>query len=269
LYSYPFERFLSETNIDYTKVPALLIKRSSGIIRGKNDKADAKMIAEFGYTNREKLQVTKITDAKLSVIKSLENLRDRYAVQKAGFEATLKEQKAFLGFSKNNHLFKSQQRIIRAIEKELEKTRQEIEKAIESDESMKVNYDLIRTIPGVGPVVATNMIIYTANFTSFTDPRKFASYCGVAPFDNTSGTSIRKRTKVCHLANKVVKRLLDLAAKSAIVYDPELRMFYQRRVAEGKNKMSTINIVRNKILHRIFAVIKRASAYQKNYQQAA
>lgn len=48
--------------------------------------------------------------------------------------------------------------------------------------------------------------------------------------------------------------------------DKELKVFYQRKVSEGKNKMSVINAIRNKLVHRIFAVVKRERSYQKEYQ---
>ena len=66
-----------------------------------------------------------------------------------------------------------------------------------------------------------------------------------------------------------MKTLLDLSAKSAIQYDKELREYYLRRTENGKSKMSTNNIVRNKILYRMFAVIKRQTPYVENYRQAA
>lgn len=128
---------------------------------------------------------------------------------------------------------------------------------------------MLLSIKGVGKLVSIATIIKTRNFTRFDDARKFACYCGTAPFENTSGTSIRGKTKVSHLADKRMKSLLDLAAKSAIQYDKELRAYYLKRTADGKSKMSTINIVRNKILSRMFAVIKRQTPFVENYLQAA
>jgi hypothetical protein len=64
------------------------------------------------------------------------------------------------------------------------------------------------------------------------------------------------------MANKVLKRMLHLGALSAISWDPELRDYYQRKIAQGKNKMLVINAVRNKIIHRLCAVIKRGYEYQ-------
>ncbi len=103
----------------------------------------------------------------------------------------------------------------------------------------------------------------------FKDARKFASFCGIAPFPNSSGTSIRGRTKVSHLANKKIKSLLDLCAKSAIQSNPEMKSYYHKRIEQGKNKMSTINIIRNKIVYRVFAVVKRQTPYVNTMKFAA
>ncbi len=87
------------------------------------------------------------------------------------------------------------------------------------------------------------MIAFTHAFTKFKTWRQFASYAGTAPFPNTSGTSIRGKTKVSNLANKKLKSLFDLCAKVAIQYNQEMKFYYHKRVNEGKNKMSTINIL--------------------------
>ena len=113
------------------------------------------------------------------------------------------------------------------------------------------------------------LITYTNAFTKFKDARKFASFCGIAPFPNSSGTSIRGTTKVSHLANKKIKSLLDLCAKSAIQYNPEMKVYYHKRIEKGKNKMSTINIIRNKIVSRVFAVVKRQTPYVNTMKFAA
>ncbi|UJH92699.1 IS110 family transposase [Antarcticibacterium sp. 1MA-6-2] len=98
-------------------------------------------------------------------------------------------------------------------------------------------------------------------FTSFKTWRKFASYIGIAPFPNISGTSIRGKTKISRLANREGKALLHLCAASAIQCNPEMKAYYQRRLDKGKNKMSTLNIIRNKLLARAFAVAERGTPY--------
>ena len=141
---------------------------------------------------------------------------------------------------------------------------------------MQNSLKLLCSIPGIGLVTAVALILATNNFTAFSDSRKFASYCGVAPFEHTSGTSIRGRTarrtaKTSHLANKRIKTLLSNGAATAIQFDAELKNYYQRKLKEGKPKMVIINAVRAKLINRVFATINRGTEYVvfKQYGQAA
>ena len=109
--------------------------------------------------------------------------------------------------------------------------------------------------------MATTMIIATDNFQKFENWRKFASYCGVAPFPYQSGTSIKGRSKVSQIANKKIKALIHMCAINTIQHNPEMKIYYEKRLELGKNKMSTINIIRNKLIARIFAVIRRQTPY--------
>jgi hypothetical protein len=59
-----------------------------------------------------------------------------------------------------------------------------------------------------------------------------------------------------------------MAAMSAIRLDNDLRVYYLGKVSEEKNKMLVLNNIRNKIVHRIFAVVNSGESYQKNYKNA-
>ena len=163
----------------------------------------------------------------------------------------------------------TQLQLIKSFDRQIEKVMAEMESIIEEQAPLKHNLCLLTSIKGVGKVIAIAIIIKTHNFTRFANARKFACFCGTAPFPHQSGTSIKKKSRISHLADKQIKSLLDLSAKSAIQYDKELRAYYLRRTSDGKSKMSTINIVRNKILYRMFAVIKRQTPFIENYLQAA
>ena len=92
-----------------------------------------------------------------------------------------------------------------------------------------------------------------------------ACYAGIAPFEHTSGTSIKGRTRVSHLANKSLKTLLHMGALSAIKNSEEIGAYYRRKVEEGKPKMVVINAVRNKLVLRIWACIREDRMYEKTY----
>jgi len=226
-------------------------------------------LALYGHRLRDELQPTKMTDPVIQSLKRLTTLRERMVKQRAGFIASLKESKRVYLRKDNEIYFSSQEKIIRSLSKQIKEIENQISILINEQHNLKRQYDLILSIKGVGPQTAVNLIIYTEGFTKFENSRKFASYCGIAPFPNSSGTSIRGRTKISHLANKKVKSLLDLCAKSAIQFNNEMKIYYKNRIDQGKNKRSTINIIRNKLLARIFAVVKRDIPYVDVLKYAA
>jgi transposase len=264
LYSLLLEQFLSKHDIAFKKVNALEIKRSIGMVRGKSDRIDAVRIATYGFEKKEKLTAQIPVSPQLKRLQMLQSTRERLVRQRAGLTNAVKEYR-HIDIQEQDLLIKSQLQVIKALDKQITRLEQEVEKIVAEDEAISTNYRLLQSIKGVGKIVALATIIKTSNFTRFTNSRKFACYCGTAPFEHSSGSSIHKRSRISHLADKQMKTLLDLAAKSAIRYDSELKNFYQRRLLMGKSKMSTINIVRNKILYRMFAVAKRQTPFVDNY----
>jgi len=261
LYSLPLAMHLSKNKVVYVMVPALEIKRSLGLVRGKNDKIDASRIAEYAFLRRNQLQPFELPSKNILTLQKLISLRDKMVKQRAGFLGGLKEYKTMLKQKDYELLFETHKKMIHYLSKQITIIEKKIIELINSDPKMKEIYDLITSIKGVGPVLASNLLVVTNCFMSFKDSRKFACYAGLAPFENQSGTSLRRKSRVSHFANKKMKALLNLAASSAIQADPELKAYYHRRVNSGKSKMSTLNIVRNKIVHRVFAVVKRGTPY--------
>jgi len=266
LYSCLFEDFLHQHQIAFSKVPALAVKRSMGLTRGKSDKIDAKRLADYGFEKREKLRLETKVSKELQRLQLLHTTRERLVRQKAAILNSLKEYRN-IGLTAKDLIVRTQVNVVRQFEKGIKKLQGEMDAIIEKSPSIKENQNLLQSIIGVGKVLSIATIIKTRNFTRFPNARKFACYCGTAPFEHTSGTSIRGKTRVSQLADKSMKTLFDLSAKSAIQYDKELGDFYLRRTASGKSKMSTINIVRNKILYRMFAVVKRQTPFVENYLQ--
>ncbi len=269
LYSHQLAVFLTEQHILYALVPGLAVKRSLGISRGKDDKIDAKKLAKYAYEKKEDIQPYDMPSKQINSLKSLLSLRNRLVKQRAGYKVSLNEQKRVLVKKENAVLFDSQEKIIKHLTKQIDTIEKEMDDIVNKSDSLKAIYDLITSVKSVGPQTALFIMVYTNAFTKFSTWRKFASYVGTAPFPNSSGTSLRGKTKVSNLAYKKIKSLLDQCAKCAIQHNPEMRMFYKKRVEEGKNEMSTINIIRNKILARIFAVVKRGTPYIDTMKYAA
>lgn len=262
IYTWQFEQFLTKHNIAYVKRPALDIKRSVGMVRGKSDKVDARFISKYGWMRKEELKAVKPLSEQQMTLQQLMTYRDKLVADKASYQSRLKELSEQMGVHLNEKMEASAKYVMDVLTVEIKEIEAQIKKNIDQDEELKVNYELITSVVGIGFATAVHVLIATENFTRFTDPRKFNCYCGVAPFEHSSGSSIRGKTRVSHLANKKLKSLLTMAAICAVRFDPQLKAKYEQKVKEGKAKMSALNIIRAKLIERIFAVIRKQTKYE-------
>lgn len=267
-YEYKFIQFCEVKNIQFARIPALAIKRSMGITRGKNDRVDSMRIAQYGEEKHKVLTASKPLDRTIIAIKELLGFRKRCVRENAGYKATLKERNHIYPEKKHDFIIKNLECKIELNKKFIEDAETEMLQLIENNERIKMNYKLLKSIKGIGMVNALMTIVYTENFTSFKNARCYAVYVGVIPFDHSSGTSIKGRKRVSHLANKELKQELTQAAKSAMKHDKELRKYAEKKL-EHKDYGIVVNNVKFKLILRMFAVVKRQSFYVDNYKIAA
>jgi len=190
-----------------------------------------------------------------------------YMSDRGKYRGQLTDQERFM--SKEDYRKKSQRlkRQISELDTSITEIEQEIKQLIDEDETLKRQHELLTSIDGIGEKVAVKMIVETNAFRDFNNGRQFCCHAGVAPFRYDSGSSIRSRNKVSNQADKSIKSLLHMAALvvATRMKEGDLREYYTRKVAEGKNKMSVLNAVRAKLILRMFAVIKNNNFYEKNY----
>jgi transposase len=268
VYSFLLCTVLQKKELPYSMVNALALKRSLGITRGKSDKADAKAIAKYATKNRHELQMSKLPADCIVELKLLIVERSKCIKANRIFSAT-KENNDFIRQEVLENTTELNCDMLSYIKQQIKKIDKKINELIAQNATIKSQFELIQSVPGVGPQTAIEVIVATNCFTCFDNPRKFACYIGIAPFEYQSGTSIRGRTRVSPLANKKLKATLNMAALSAKKRDPQLKQYYHRKTTEGKNGMLVMNALRNKLVQRIFATVKRGTPYVKLENYAA
>jgi transposase len=268
IYCLPLLDFLLKNSIKVCLESAMRIKKSQGIARGKSDPIDALRIAQYAYKNREELRYWQPQRSVVQQLKGLLVTRERLVKIRTQLEVPIRECEEFVAEPIRSDMIKNSRRTLKALDLDIRGVEQAIDNLIRTDPGLAEQLRISTSIPGVGKITATNMIIDSGEFTRISDSKKFACHAGVAPFPHKSGTTIRGKTRVSYLANMNMKKLMHLAAMSAIQCDDELKAFYKRKIGEGKNKMSVLNAVRNKLISRVFSCIKSNRVYQKNYQHA-
>jgi len=267
VYSMPVSYWLQEAKLDYWVVSALEVKRAKGICRGKTDKADSKDIAFYALSHLHQLKLSTLPEKDFLQLRLLLAEREKL-IKSLGIFKTTNENKNFLPAEILKSVLAHNKKTVALLEQQLKAIEKLIQDIIDGNALLKEQSTLLQSVPGIGPQTCINLIAYTNAFSSFQNWRKFACYCGIAPFPYESGSRVRGKTKVNHIANKKLKSLLNLAALSAKRTDTEIKQYFERKVKEGKNKMLVLNAIRCKIISRAFAVIQRNTPFVDLYKFA-
>ena len=265
MYNYPLLQFFSKQGASVWVENPIQIKKSLGLQRGKNDKVDAIRIAQYAYRSRDQVKLWQPAREVVDRLKHLIALRERLVETRKRLLTPIEELFKIGNDSMAKVLEKAMRKTMKALDKDLAAIEEQMKDVIDKDDDLKNLYELVTSVVGIGFVTAVNLIVCTNEFKLFSSHRQFACYSGIAPFEYRSGSSIRGRTKVSHIANKKMKKYLHMASLTGIKLDEGLKSYHNRKVEEGKNKMSVLNAIRNKLLARVFAVVNRGFAYQKNY----
>ena len=261
VYTLPLSHFLQKRKLDLVLVSGLEIKNSLGIRRGKNDKSDSKDIARYVFLRRDELKISELPCEELMLVKNLLAYRERLKKYKNGLNVAAAELRNFAPPAQSRMVFEDTGQIVANMKKRIKKVEREILAVIKEQDELRSLYYLVTSVRGIGPIIGATLLVHTNAFQAFQKVRLFASYCSVAPFEQTSGKSICIKAKVSPLGNRKIKALLTNAARNVIRTDKQLKAYYERRIAEGKHDQSVLNAVKFKLLARVFAVVERGTPF--------
>ena len=246
------------------------IKNSMGLTRGKNDAIDAARIAEYAYRYSDKAIRYHIPDAALVSMKNLLSDREFLLVDRKKYQSQLSDQKKYMAPVDFKHKNSRWKKVIKSIDEQIAGIDAEIEALIAADPVLTRQKELLVSIDGIGERIAINMIAITGGFTRFQNARQFCSFAGLTPYKYDSGTSVRSKAKISKRANQTIKALLHMSAINVAtrMKSGEYKNYYQRKTTEGKHVMCVLNVIRAKLVHRMFSVIKRDTEYTKEYKPA-
>lgn len=229
--------------------------------RGKTDELDANLIARFGATMKprtweppsafsEEMQVLmRQRDAYLGMLTQERNRLHSYERSGVPPERAIKISKETIAFL--------QQQI-----KELETN---FKNTITTDEHWRHLMDLLQSIPSIGFVTAGTLLTETHALVAFHSSRQLTAFAGIAPAPYTSGKSVYKRPRISKIGNPRIRKAFYMAAVSSIRFNPTMKIFFDRLVANGKSKKAALVAVARKLLVLCFAVCKSNKPFQLNY----
>ena len=269
-YIYPLTIACQELDLFLWLDDPTRIKNSMGLTRGKNDAIDATRIAEYAFRYSDKAVRYAIQDATLVSMKNLLSDREFLLTDKKRYQAQLSDQKRYMAPGDFKHKNSRWKKVIKSINEQIAAIDAEIAALIAADPVLTRQKELLVSIDGVGDHIAINMIAITGGFTRFQNARQFCSFAGLTPYKYDSGTSVRSKAKISKRSNQTMKALLHMSAVNVVykMRGGEYKEYFERKTKEGKHVMCVLNVIRAKLVHRMFSVIRRETEYTKQYKPA-
>ena len=246
-------------SIPVSYVSGYEIRHSMGLARGKSDPVDASRIREYGQRHEDKLPETHFPSESLYKLRELFSTR-RLMVEHRKQLVTVMEgdRKRPVSCDQASSIKAETLRYLEGKISELEKAMEDI---IANDPELSRSSKIVQSIPGIGPVTATQLIIKTGNFHRVRTAKKCATLAGIAPFPNSTGKSDRGN-HVSNLGDRELKTLLFLCARSASTCLNSMRLYKMKKhEIEKKHYYLVINNIANKLIKLIYALISKGEMF--------
>lgn len=213
--------------------------------RTKNDRADAKLIAQFCRDLKPwAWQPTKVAVQQLQALtRRLEALEQMVTQEKNRLSITLDvlrpELEAHIAF----------------MEAQITSVKKRLQAHIKAEATLNHQHQLLTTIVGVGEYTASVVLAEIGSIALFASARQLAAFAGLTPQQHQSGTSVQGRSRLCKIGSVRLRKALYFPALSFIRFCPQIQAFRHRLLAAGKPKMQVVGAVMHKLIRIIYGVL--------------
>lgn len=234
-------------------------------VKTKTDSVDAQVLARFGLERSHKAW-----QPSSPVLAELRNLT-RYYVQLQEQKTTMNNmvQSKQAAHHVQSFIISSNKQLIRQIDRQIQRCKQQIEQLITSDQGLSERVDQLASIKGVGRLTVAVILAETRMFEGIENIRQLASYAGYDVVERQSGTSVKGKTRISKKGNRYIRNALYFPAMVACRFNPDLKAFYQRVAQNKPSKMIAQVAVQRKLLVLMYSLYKNGTRYQPGYTKVA
>jgi transposase len=258
--------FLAHHGYRIAVEPPLHVKRAFKPHGPKTDAIDSQQIAEYAYRFRDQLHVWQPRAELLEQLSVLTTTRELLVKQRTAHKNSLHA--LHRKVVRTPKAEAAHQQLIRELDTQIKAIETEIRRLFKQDPPFQHLLNLLRSIPGVGLLLATQFLIATRGQPACADPKALAAYLGIAPLPHQSGKTIRGRTTSRHYGPPIMRKLLHLGARSICTHAAAFRTYFQRKRQAGKPKRLIYNNVSNKLVKLMCAVLVSQTPYDPNFHRS-
>ena len=264
VYSEAIAHYLATYGFKVSVEPPLKVKRAFDPIGHKTDAVDSKQIAEYAYRYADELRFWHPKGDIVEKIKHLLTAREQFTKQSTAI------QNAMASYERHvvqvPLIIKAHQQTLKELKKHIKDIDKELDRLMRQNPTISQMTNQLKSIPGVGLLLASNLIAITGAFNDISGYKTLAAFLGICPYQHKSGKSICKKPHIRIFGPSYARKLLMLAARSVATHNELFKKYYLRMQAEGKAKQLVLNNIANKILKIACAMIKNDKPYIQNYR---
>ena len=256
-YGHNLAKFLFENGYTVSIVNPSRIKAfgESELLRNKNDKIDAQLIARF--CQKMEPVAWQPDPPEVEHLCMLGRRRDVLI--------SMRTQEMNRRGNPDRSVEDSIEKVIAFLDQEIEQITKDINDHINSNDQLKRKRDLLKSIKGVGDVVVEAILSETNGFARFDRIEQVVAFMGLSPKEKTSGTSVKGRPSLCKIGSARLRKALYLPALSASRCNPFVRALFQRLKDKSKNGMVIACACMKKLVHLMFGVLKTGKPFDPAY----
>jgi len=227
----------------------------SELMRTKNDKVDAGLIARFCLAMHpepwtpappEMRQLQSLVRRVDALINMRTQELHRLGTAHKAIEHSIREHVAYL-------------------DTQIDVLKRQIADLIKNDPDLKAKKDLLKSIPGIGEATIAAILAELHMFERYDSVGKVVAFIGLAPRQFISGSSIKGKPRLSKVGHARLRKALYMPALVSIQCNPIIQVFYHRLKENGKNGKVVVCAIMRKLVHLIFGILKSGRPFDPNY----
>lgn len=227
----------------------------SELTRNKTDKADARLIAKFGQRADLDIWVapSPATRQLRALVDRLQALIDMRQQEKNRLEALDHGTPTTVRRMVDEH--------IEWLNHQIRKVQSEIDDHIDGNPELRLDAELIESIPGIGRRAAAQFLAYIGDVRRFHNAKALAAFIGVTPRQKQSGSSLNGRSRLSKAGHAAARKALFMPGMVAKRYNPVVVAMAKRLEARGLTAKAIVGASMRRLVHLIYGVLKSGQPF--------
>lgn len=262
-YSFTLTKFCSEKDIKCFLINPKQFSNFSKALgqRNKSDLVDAKVLSQA-------LAIAKENEIKVPIIDNIiEEIKELISYYKFITKNTTKQichLESIKVKGGNRYMIEDLKKSIKSSKKKELEILAKIKAIIKGNIELENSFNNIKSITGIGELGAIVLLHLFKKYPK-ANKKQICSLAGLDPIEKTSGTSIQKRAKISKAGSRIYRGTLFLGVLTAIRYDQNFKIYFERLKAKGKHTTCAQIAVMRKMIVIAHSLYKNDTIYNKEF----